>query len=150
MNKVKLLSYISVGLLVINISILCFMFLGKPKHHGPPNVRDEVIEKLELNDNQILIYDELIHWHQTEIMKAETEMLRIKMQLYGGLAKGFDECAKDSLIAEIAKIDIEIENIHYQHFQDIRDLCSESQKVEFEKLVLQIAKHFRPVMKKKK
>jgi protein CpxP len=150
MNKVKLLSYISVGLLIINISILCLMFLGKPKHPGPPKVRDEVIEKLELNDNQILIYDQLIQWHQKEIMKAEAEMMRLKKQLYIGLAKGSDKCVKEDLIGKIAQVDIEIENIHYQHFQDIRDLCSEEQKIKFEKLVLQIAEHFRPMMKKKK
>ncbi|MCX6183346.1 MAG: hypothetical protein NT150_15640 [Bacteroidetes bacterium] len=150
MNKVKLLSYISVGLLLTNILVLCFLFFGKPKHHGPPNVREEVIEKLDFNENQILIYDQLIQWHQHEIMKAEKEMLRLKTQLYVGLASNSDECVKDSIVREIANVDIEIENIHYKHFQDINDLCSEEQKVKFQELVLQISNYFRPQMKRKK
>ena len=44
MNKIKLLSILVIGLLVANIILIVFLFLGKnyrPKHEGP---RDEIIQ----------------------------------------------------------------------------------------------------------
>ncbi|MFM7023202.1 MAG: hypothetical protein ACKOXB_09505 [Flavobacteriales bacterium] len=149
MNKLKLISYIALVLLLTNILLLCFIFSGKPQHHGPPNIREEVIEKLKLSEQQVVLYDESIQWHQQEIMKAEKEMMRLKSQLYQGISAGDGERKKDSLLMEIAQIDIQIERIHYYHFQDIKALCSVKQKEEFEKLICEIIQHLRPLMKRK-
>ena len=79
MNKFKLLSLVSLSLLVINIILLCFIFFSKSNHFKSPGTRKMIIEKLNFDDVQVVKYDSLIQWHRKQIRHYESEIFNLKM-----------------------------------------------------------------------
>ncbi|MFA9212546.1 MAG: hypothetical protein ACEQSR_01690 [Candidatus Methylacidiphilales bacterium] len=149
MNKIKLLSMLVIGLLVVNIALTAFLFLGKkykPKREGP---RDEIIEKLDFSPDQITAYDSFILEHRKAIKEADNRIMQLKNELYKNLNRNLNIDPKDSLIAEIGKTQIQIENIHYQHFESIKAICKPGQQMQkFELLTTEIAQLFNHKPKK--
>jgi len=146
MNKVKLLSILSVGLLLANITLLWFLLSNKPKHGGPePNggPRNIIIKKLDFDENQVKQYESLIQWHRDEIDKSQEQIVVLKNELYSTLVDS-TAATKDSLINKISDVQKNIETIHYKHFQDIKNLCKPNQLAAFEKLSKEIAALFAP------
>jgi len=147
MNRSKLIGYIAAGLLISNIALVAFIFFAphrRPAHEGP---RDIIIERLHFDPKQVEEYDRLITAHRKSIREKEGEMLLLKNRLYGSLTSG-DTIANDSLESGIGSIQIQIEKIHYAHFNDIGKLCNADQKAEFEKLITDIAELFGRPMRK--
>jgi len=138
MNKVKLLSIIAVGLLAVNI----FLLLHKPPHRKQEEPREIIIKKLHLDAQQIQEYEKLIDVHKVKIQHAEQEMMLLKNQLYKSLAETKENTSKDSLMLEIGKVQAEIEQINYSHFQDIKQLCKSEQLKYFDDFCLDITKLF--------
>lgn len=142
MDKVKLLSITSLGMLVANIILIGFLFSHRPpKPHGD-NPRKIVIEKLHFDETQIKDYEKLIEEHKSAIRKYEQQMLNIKYTLYATLTTEEKSPSKDSLILEISKLQIAIEHTHYKHFQEIKQLCKPAKKESFEALTLEITDLF--------
>ncbi len=142
MNKVKVLSIISIGLLAANLLLLWFL-MSNNRHvgrgDGPKRI---IIEKLKFDQKQIDEYDLLIDWHRTNIAECEQQMMDFKNQLYSGLQEGKANSVNDSLITEIGKVQQKIEHVNYKHFQDIKNLCKPEQLKLFDKLSVEIAKLF--------
>ena len=143
MNKNRLLGIISIGLLVSNLALIAFIFLGRkaPAHNGP---RDIIIERLHFNEQQVAAYDKLIHIHRGSINEKQGEMFRLKNQLYHGLLKEH-ALEKDSLEKAIGTVQAAIEEINFNHFSDIRNLCTKEQEIYFSDLVNDIAELFKPM-----
>ena len=140
MNKVRFLSVVVIALLLSNALLIGFIVLRKPPH-GP---KDLVIKKLNLDAQQIKAYEPLIQWHQSEIKKAQDQIMGLKNKLYTGLVSPAGLAVKDSLIKEINKVQLTIEYIHYKHFEDIHKLCRPDQEEAFRNLSLEIARLFSP------
>jgi protein CpxP len=145
MNKSRLISIIAVGLLISNIALVCFIFFGHrgPAHEGP---RDIIIERLHLDSKQTEEYDRLIFAHRRDMRQKQDEMLGLKQKLYNTLTNG-DTITNNSLRQEIGNIQIDIENINYNHFRDIEKLCTPDQKIYFNDLIKDIAELFAPPRK---
>lgn len=107
------------------------------RHHGP---RNEIIERLHLDDEQIVKYDALIRSHRKAIESAEHQLQSQKQQLYSNLEEPFS----DSILNEILKLEAKIEHIHFSHFKDIEKLCKPDQKKYFKELNREIARLFSP------
>ncbi len=144
MNKVKVLSIVSIILLLTNLILVAFVLLRTPetaKHEGP---RDTIIEQLHFSEAQITSYDSLIKGHRASIKVSQQKIMSLKNQLYRTLLKGNNPMVKDSVIGEINQVQEQIENIHYNHFVDIQRLCTMEQVADFEKLTKDIAALFAP------
>lgn len=107
------------------------------RHHGP---RNEIIEKLHFDEEQIVQYDALIRGHRKAIVNAEHQLQYQKQQLYSDLNAPFS----DSILNEILKVEAKIEHIHFNHFKDIEKLCKPNQKKYFKELNQEIAHLFSP------
>ena len=138
-----------IGLLIANITLIVFLFLGKnerPKHEGP---RDEVIQKLGFSPEQIASYDSIILEHRKAIKEADRQIINLKNDLYKGLNQNNSSLIRDSIINQIGKTQIQVENIHYQHFEKIKTLCKPGQQMhKFEELTTEIAELFNHKPKK--
>ena len=151
MSKLKFLSIIAISLLISNILLIGFLVFKKPPL--PPHLKPRaiVIERLNLNEKQVKQYGELIQSHRSQINAKEATIIELKSKLYAGItdvnSKGFN----DSIAAEIGKLQVDVEHIHYKHFEDIGALCNASQKPEFDALIKEIAGVFaRPAPKGKR
>jgi protein CpxP len=77
MNKLKLLSIVIVGLLVVNLLLVVALFMRKP-HPNPEGPKKLIIEKLHFDDVQIKAYDQMVEWHRSEIKKSDEQILKLK------------------------------------------------------------------------
>jgi hypothetical protein len=142
MNKVKVLSIVSIGLFAANIILIWFLMSNKMAHDRKEGPKKIIIEKLHFDESQTKEYEKLIDWHKKNIRKSESQMMVLKNQLYTSLQQNKQTNSTDSLIAEIGKVQIEIEHINYKHFKDIKELCKPEQLKLFDELCEDIAKLF--------
>jgi periplasmic protein CpxP/Spy len=148
MNKTRLLTIAILALLAINISILAFLFFGRPpqpSHRGPAAGQGGpsrvIIDKLHFDEKQVARYEVLIEQHQAGVKPLNEEIMKIKSKLYATLA---DETAtgQDSLINRLGGLQMQMENVHYDHFLEIKKLCTPEQLAYFNSLSGELAKYF--------
>lgn len=149
MNKIKVLSWLVVILVIINVGVVSMMVFKKPPHpmhHEPKSI---IIEKLKLDAAQVVKYEKLITGHKRGIKVTGQQMQRLKNELYGLLNNELNEPKKDSLISEIGNCQVKIEEIHYKHFMDLKGICTKAQLPLFKKLTVEIARLFSPHPKRR-
>ena len=141
MNKLKLISIVAIGLLVVNLMLVTALLMRKP-HPNPEGPKKLIIAKLHFDEQQIKAYDTMVAWHRGEIKKSDEQIFKLKNALYSHLNEEISQQTKDSLIAAIAGVQTTIEQTHYKHFEDIKKLCKADQQKDFEKLTQEIASLF--------
>ena len=145
MTKSKFYIIIIVGLLISNILLIWTLIGKKPPHppfrnpEGPKNI---IIERLNFSEEQIDEYEDLILDHRAKIHDFERDLVNLKQELYSELNQ--DDFTPDSLLAEISKIQSNIEQAHFDHFVEIKKLCSEEQQIKFDDLSKELARLFQP------
>lgn len=144
MKKIKVISIIAILLLAINVFWIWFFITHKPPHGRNHDPKKVIIEKLHLDEKQTNEYEKLIEGHREDIQNSEQQIMMLKNQLYLTLKDNEKQNITDSLIAEIGKVQIEIEHISYKHFLDIKKLCKPEQENSFSELCNDIAKLFAP------
>ncbi len=144
MNKFKILSIISIGLLAVNLFFIWFLVSRKPPHGRTQDPKKIIIEKLHLDEAQITAYENLIDAHRQRIRESEQQIMLLKNQLYASLQEGKQTDLADSIMTELGRAQLEIEHVNYKHFQDIKKLCKPEQLKSFDELCLEIAKLFAP------
>ncbi len=160
MSKTKLLTIAVIGLLVINIAVVGFLFLKKPPHprdgrpagmekgmakeqNGPKNI---IIEKLHFDKEQAAQYETLIEQHQAIIKSLNDSIKDAKNDLYSSLTNE-TFTGKDSLIAKLGLLQRQVELTHYDHFSAIKKLCKPDQLENYAALTKEISRFFAPPKK---
>jgi periplasmic protein CpxP/Spy len=153
MEKNKLQRIIIIGLVVLNLGLMVFVFLrpmGKGPHRRHQEPKHIIIEKLHLDKEQIAAYDDLIKDHQTRIREARNEQSLLKQSLYKLLNdREINNEAKDSFLVLLGTNQQKIEQIHYSHFNDIKALCHPEQMADFIELTKELSQLFAPPMPKR-
>ena len=132
-------------LVLCNVGLIITLWL-KPQRVGPPQggggPRDQLIVSLKFTDEQIKKYDVLIDDHQHAMRKLREQGAELREHLFSGFGKGpvMDGVA-DSISAAIGNNQKSIELVTYHHFQQVRDLCTDQQKQEFDKIISGILKN---------
>ena len=132
----------ALALLLLNVSLIVF-FVTQPhpgRGEGPQKI---IVERLHFDAQQAAAYEQLIQQHRTDIRAKRREMQEAKQQLYG-ILQGSDLSQKDSLTQRVGQLQVEMENIHFGHFQDIRNLCKSDQIEDFNALTGDLAEFFAP------
>jgi len=146
MTKTSFFRYSTLVLLLLNVGLTFFLFSSRKHGGGPPHgkePRDIIIHQLNLDDAQVVAYDELIREHRSAIYENDRVIRQLKNELYGHLAStDQDATATEQLIREINAVQLQIEHIHYGHFEDIKALCKPDQEQAFNKLAEELAQLF--------
>ena len=142
MNKLKILYATIIVLLLSNLLLAGAFFIRGRFHHGE-GPKKIIIEKLHFDKNQIATYEKLITAHRAAIKANREKLATQKNELYSTLVVE-NNSQKDSLLSEINKTQLAIENIHYNHFLDIKKICKPSQQAYFNDLTEEIASLFAP------
>jgi periplasmic protein CpxP/Spy len=145
MEKTKLLTFAVIALLILNLGTLGFLFATGPKgEHHPPHGRPEpkeiIIERLHFNEKQQAEYEELIKEHRKHIREVEDKIRASKDELYQLLKeKVYDGVKKDRLFTSLATYQREIEITHFNHFEDIKRICTQEQLSDFNELTEELS-----------
>ena len=84
MEKTKLLTIAVVGLLLLNLCTLTFLFLQQPigKPPRPPKPDVFIIEKLQLDAQQQAQYQTMVKTHQQQVSNTRDSIKQIRNTLY--------------------------------------------------------------------
>lgn len=150
MEKTKLLTITVIGLLVLNLAILVFLFISNPKNHVPANggkriPNEIIIEKLNFDATQQKKYNNLIKWHRGKIIRLDTNIRNTKNELYSQLNQTkVNLKTNDSLITLLNSYQKQVEETHFKHFEEIKKLCHQNQLEDFNELTEDLSRIFGP------
>jgi periplasmic protein CpxP/Spy len=148
MNKTRFLIFSVVALILLNIAIVVFFMTQKnaPNSHGPRKI---IIEHLHFDQKQVDDYENLIQKHQQDIRQKDIELTNARQVIYQQLLND-NFTKKDSLINQVGRLQIEVEQIHLAHFRDIKQLCKPEQLADFNGIVGDLATYFPSMSENKK
>lgn len=145
MNRIKLLSIAVIGLLLINLGSLAFIYFSsqgpmrmghRPPRHSEEGPKKIIIERLDLDEAQQTAYEATIKEHREKRRELTQRNHHLHDQLFALLKTPLLNLAmKDSLMAEIAANQKNMDDLNFSHFQKIRSLCKEDQVKKFDDLV---------------
>lgn len=132
-NRIK---YLVVFALLVNVATLGFLLFRKPKMPPPPE--HILIDALKLNKEQHEKFEILRGGNKQARDTHNAQIAALRRSLYSHWQIA-DSLQRDSTIAQINLLQRQIEQINWQHFADIRDLCQPEQQIIFDKLMLEVA-----------
>ena len=140
-SKIKLLTGTTVLLILLNVIIVGFMWLGPHPPHpdragGPASI---IIRELNLDDAQRLQFEKLKDEHHHIMMSTNEKERHTHDALFDLIRKGQDStAASDSLINEIIqdKKQIEIATLH--HLAEVRKICRPEQQKKFDDIIIHL------------
>lgn len=145
MSRIKLLTIAVIGLLLINLGSLAFIYFSahrsmhmgnRPPRHGEEGPKRIIIERLGLDEAQQTAYEEIIKEHREKRRELDQHNHHLHDQLYALLKTSeLNLAMKDSLMAEIAANQKNMDHLNFSHFQKIRSLCKADQVKKFDALV---------------
>jgi hypothetical protein len=129
---------------VLSNILLVIFIVGKPRDGRPDPDRPKrmVIEKLHFDEQQVADYQVLIDEHRRQIRELDQQIIALKNELYSHLTEQNNKAVSDSLTTEIAKVQQQVEQVHFGHFTDIKKLCTNNQQADFEALSQELTKIF--------
>jgi periplasmic protein CpxP/Spy len=105
-----------------------------PRKAEPKSI---IINKLGLDEAQVIAYTDLIQEHRSSIDKEEALTGTIKRELYSYL-KSEVFISPDSLLQQLGNQQIRIEQIHFNHFLALKNLCKKDQIPAFNELTAEL------------
>ena len=156
MSESGFLKIIIVALLLVNIGTLGYLWMGQGKdrghtrmHQGPPGPPDGrfgpppgpagfLREELQLSDAQEADFRKLREAHHRTVMDIRGQMKESKRKLYS-LMHAADTNTSGAATAEwldsLAAQQRRIEWITYQHFEQVRAICTPKQQQKFDEVI---------------
>ncbi len=118
--------------LLINAATLLFFWWSAQKPNDRPNLRPAQILKntLKLDEKQTILYDTLRERHHTQHDSLLKLVANCRQNLYAQ-----KQVANDSILTQIGLLHKEIERITYEHFEEVRQICTPEQQAELDKLL---------------
>ncbi|WP_339756299.1 hypothetical protein [Algoriphagus aquimarinus] len=127
-----------IGLIVMILinGVLIFMMLRGPKMPPPrQNGLMEVIsKKLDLDSNQKAEYFELAKDHSRSVADVEAKQKRLMKNYFEFLDKA-DATGQAEILEQIEELEGEKISVTYQHFEDLKSICSKDQLAHFEEII---------------
>ena len=137
MKKETLLTVAVIALLLLNLGMLGFLFFQRPPRPGAPDpLGRRIVETLQLDDAQQQQFEVLKTAHHAK-MEDFNKAYRDGLGNYFALLKNerVDTAQRDSLQAMLVQIQNERLNITFQHFAELKALCTPEQQQRFQDLL---------------
>ena len=138
-SKLSFWKIFAIILLISNTAILAFVFFEKPTradNKGPANF---IIKELNLNEAQIENFNQLKFAHQDSVQRLKNTGRELRENYFKLLRNDTtDNILADQLLIQIANNQKAIEQITYEHFQSVKNICDSVQKEKFDSIILEV------------
>jgi periplasmic protein CpxP/Spy len=124
------LKYIVIAALLINAATLIFFWLNRREEIPPKRPFEVLIEALKLNNEQQDAYKNLREKHHEKHNNLLTRIAGQRKILYSQ-----KQTINDTIIHNIGLLQEEIELLTYQHFEDVRKICTPEQQVKLDSVL---------------
>jgi len=139
MSNKRLYIVIIVMLVLLNIFSF-FINYSKSNDISKGGPRDIIIERLSLDGKQIENYDVLISEHRKSLKSLRKEIYKLRQSYFLN--------SDSTLLVPLTNSYIELETINKEHIDDLIEICTDSQRMEF-KAFIKEQNLFSPNMNKK-
>lgn len=125
------------GLLLLNISLLAFIWIKKPDHKPPPFLE----EKLNLSDSQKERFEQFRKEHRSKMDDIKEEIDTLKDELYAHFPKeGYSTKEVEGIARKLGAKKAEADVLTFQHFKNLREICTPEQQQEFDQLINEVVR----------
>lgn len=134
MRKEKLLWILIIVLILVNGATIFFMLSGRRPAPGDKFDRT-ITEVLQLNQGQIRQFNIMKREHHQEMIRVDREMQSTYEKYFYLLSDTGNILEKDSLETVLGNNQKEKIQITYQHFNELKSICTSEQKEKFKELI---------------
>jgi protein CpxP len=141
MNRIRInwLTIAVAALVLLNIGLMATIWLQRKapaKELAGPKGPDPLASELGFDSMQRLRFDTLREQHRAIVRGYREQMRSLKEQFFDGIKR--QDPPSDTLATSIARLQASIDKATYVHFAQVRALCREDQKPEFDRLLHRI------------
>ena len=143
-QKPKLLTITIIGLFILNLATLGFLWFQRPhgilqpRNMNPPTEQRGgfLEEQLNLNEKQKDEFVKLKEEHHRLAEPLQDSIHKLKDSMFDIISSGNADTNKAGEIARsIGECQKQLEMIAFNHFRKMRDVCDDSQKQKFDKIM---------------
>lgn len=126
-------------ILLVTLNVVCIYFLVRPhrRPHQPPKITN-VIEFDASTKSKI---DKLEQGHFEQIETYNKKIKYLRRLVYINKSQNSDYVHLDSVFADMANNQREIEKLRYQYFITIKSLCTQEQRKEIDLFIKRMLEH---------
>lgn len=127
------LKYIVAAALLVNVTTLIFFWVTRPPQGGrpPKEAFDTITQELKLDNDQQKAFMTLRQQHHGKHDSLLQLIAEKRKVLYSQ-----KPASLDSILLPIGQLQQEIELVTYQHFEDMRKICTPEQQAKLDKLLV--------------
>lgn len=138
-SKLSFWKIFAITLLISNMVILAFIFFEKPTRADNKGPAKFIIKELNLNAAQIENFNQLKFAHQDSVRSLKNTGRELREDYFKLLRNDTtDNILADQLLMQIGNNQKAIEQITFEHFQSVKNICDSVQKVKFDSIILEV------------
>lgn len=142
MKKETFLIVVVIALLLLNFGTLGYLFLQQKQSlpfHRPPRPDKLIIEKLQLNKQQINQFELSKRKHRDGMNYFENEAAQLHAAYFSLLKSvNYNKTEKDSLEKLLAHNQTQKDSVTFLHFEELKSICTTEQLPHFNNLIEEI------------
>ncbi|EJF52160.1 hypothetical protein SapgrDRAFT_0414 [Saprospira grandis DSM 2844] len=133
MKQLQFYKYLSLGLLLLNISLITlFLFFSPPPPKGPPRLEDTT-QELNLSNEQEQAFILLVNEHLQQMQKVHLQEHDLVMRYFSPLVSQNKVSNQQTIIQDIESLQSQKVVVTYEHFEKVEALLHEEQKKSFKR-----------------
>jgi periplasmic protein CpxP/Spy len=129
-------------LAILNIALIATIWLQNKKQiepQRPPDARELLVHDLDLNEEQVKVFDSLRKIHFNEVGLLREQMHEKKDELFSRLSSAGE--SPDSAAASIGNLQTKIELATFRHFAALRTILNKDQQVKFDQVIQEVLRN---------
>ncbi|MEM9546117.1 MAG: hypothetical protein AAGA77_09090 [Bacteroidota bacterium] len=140
MDQLKFYKYAIIALVVLNVGLLVSILISPSltRHRfGPPpqNFKSELAEILNLDENQVIVFEKLADDHNRKLQSIKSEQQDLILPYFDSLIDSTVVIDEDSTFTIYQKLEQEKLKVTYDHLLDIQDLIDQNQMKNYKKFI---------------
>jgi periplasmic protein CpxP/Spy len=125
-------------LLVVNMALVVFLALGPKRPPQAQGIKDEISRELDFTKEQRAQYDEMAMTHREKVSDIEKRERALVKSFFDQLELENSSTEREKLLNEILALNREKIMITYTHFEELKAICNQEQKIMFDKVISRI------------
>lgn len=134
MKELQFYKIATVGLLLLNLSLIAFFFINRPPRQLPPpkEGRERANEALKLDRKQHEVFLQYANQHMQTMRSLDNQQRDLLRPYFTALTDQQENNYTDSLLNQVLQIERNKIETTYEHFQTVRSILRPDQEPYFE------------------
>jgi len=125
-------------LLIINIGLVVLFVLGPKPPRPESGIKNEISRELGFTEEQKAAFEQMAMSHREAIRKLDQQERQLVGSFFNQLSQPQPNEPNEELLQEIMQLEKDKIMITYNHFEELKGLCSEEQRVRFDRVIQRI------------